>query len=154
MRHRSSGSFSSSTVKGKAGKLVEAEKRETGRVGWDIYWLYLTSAFGPFFIVLVLVVQFLSQAFSIGADFWLSHETSQTSFNATTFISFYVLLCAGSWVFSIIRAILMAYFSLNTTQSFYLTMLKSIFRAPMSFFDTTPTGRILTRVSIIFYHEF
>jgi hypothetical protein len=147
---QTSGPYSTSNAKKTAGKLVEAEKRETGRVGWNVYWLYLTSAFGPFFVLLVLVIQLLSQSCSIGADFWLSHETSLTDFDATTFIIFYVLLCAGGWAFSIVRAILMAFFSLNTTQSFYFNMLKSIFRAPMSFFDTTPTGRILTRVSINF----
>ena len=150
-RRRTSGSFSTSTVKEPAGKLVEAEKRESGRVGWNVYWLYLTTAFAPFFVLLVLVVQLISQSSSIGADFWLSHETSLASFDATTFIIFYALLCAGGWVFSLVRAVLMAYFSLNTTQSFYFSMLNSIFRAPMSFFDTTPTGRILTRVSFIFF---
>ena len=146
MKLGSSASLSSTTLIEPPGKLVEDEKRESGRVAWSIYWLYLTRAFGFYFIVLIFVVQIITQSFAISADFWLSHETSQTSFSAIVFMRVYALLCAGSWLSVVVRAILMALFSLETTQKFYLDMLKSIFRAPMSFFDTTPAGRILTRV--------
>ncbi|KAI5073429.1 hypothetical protein GOP47_0011442 [Adiantum capillus-veneris] len=129
------------------GKLVEDEKRETGRVGWNVYWLFLTSAFGVLFVFLLLAVQIIRQAFSICSDFWLSHETSQTPLNATLFLTVYSLLSAGSWVFTIIRVVLMALFGLKSSQTFFVNMLTNIFRAPMSFFDTTPTGRILTRSS-------
>ncbi|KAI5067251.1 hypothetical protein GOP47_0017779 [Adiantum capillus-veneris] len=147
LKRKISNSFSPLTLNEVPGKLVEEEKRETGRVGWNVYWLYLTKAFGPFFLLLVLVVQIISQTFAISSDFWLSYETSESSFSAGMFIRIYALLCACNWLFVIIRSVLMALFSLRSTQKFYLDMLKSIFRAPMSFFDTTPTGRILTRAS-------
>ncbi|MCO5600565.1 hypothetical protein L7F22_054679 [Adiantum nelumboides] len=147
LKRKSSNSFSPLTLKEVPGKLVEEERRETGRVGWNVYWLYLTKAFGPFFLLLVLGVQIISQTFAISSDFWLSHETAESSFDAGMFIRIYALLCAGNWLFVILRSVLMALFSLRSTQKFYIDMLKSIFRAPMSFFDTTPTGRILTRSS-------
>eukprot|EP00250_Pteridium_aquilinum_P016152 c22966_g1_i1 orf=444-4313(+) len=147
MKSRSSDSLSRPTSKEVPGKLVEDEQRETGRVGWNVYWLFLTSAFGIFFILFLLLVQIIRQAFSICGDFWLSYETSQTPLNATLFLTVYTLLSVGCWVFTIIRVLLMAIFGLKSSQTFYLKMLKSIFRAPMSFFDTTPTGRILTRSS-------
>ncbi|MCO5613270.1 hypothetical protein L7F22_067546 [Adiantum nelumboides] len=147
LKSRSSGSFSKANGKEEVGKLVEAEKRETGRVGWNVYWLYLSSAYGAWFIFLALGLQLIAQAFAVCADFWLSHETSQTSFNGVLLIAVYALLSSGLWVFALARQVVMALFSLRSSQSFYMKMLGSIFRAPMSFFDTTPTGRILTRSS-------
>lgn len=146
-KSKSSGSFSKANGKEEVGKLVEAEARETGRVGWNVYWTYLTSAYGAWFIFLVMAVQVIAQAFTICADFWLSHETSLVSFNGVLLIGVYALLSVGAWVFTFVRQVFLALFSLKATQSFYLKMLRSIFRAPMSFFDTTPTGRILTRSS-------
>ncbi|KAI5064759.1 hypothetical protein GOP47_0019454 [Adiantum capillus-veneris] len=147
LKSRSSGSFSKANGREEVGKLVEAEKRESGRVGWNVYWLYLTSAYGAWFIFLALGVQIIAQAFSVCADFWLSHETSQTTFNGVLLIAVYALLSVGNWVFTAARQVAMALFSLKASQAFYLKMLGSVFRAPMSFFDTTPTGRILTRSS-------
>ncbi|KAK9015948.1 hypothetical protein V6N11_007035 [Hibiscus sabdariffa] len=45
-------------------------------------------------------------------------------------------------------AVLVATFGLAAAQKLFLNMLRSVFRAPMSFFDSTPAGRILNRVSI------
>ncbi|KAH7279989.1 hypothetical protein KP509_37G046700 [Ceratopteris richardii] len=147
LKLKGSSSFLPLILKDGPGKLVEEERRETGRVGWNVYWLYLTKAFGPFFILVVLVVQVGAQSFAIIRDFWLSNATSKSSISVGGFIRMYTLLCSSNWLFIVARSILMALFSLKSTQKFYLDMLKSIFRAPMSFFDTTPSGRILTRSS-------
>jgi len=45
------------------------------------------------------------------------------------------------------RSLLVSISGVRTAQEFYCNMLDSIFRAPLPFFDTTPTGRILTRSS-------
>ncbi|RVX19100.1 ABC transporter C family member 5 [Vitis vinifera] len=46
------------------------------------------------------------------------------------------------------KAVLVATFGLEAAQKLFVKMLRSVFRAPMSFFDSTPAGRILNRVSI------
>ncbi|XP_019082507.1 PREDICTED: ABC transporter C family member 9-like [Camelina sativa] len=57
------------------------------------------------------------------------------------------LLAAGSSLCVLARTILVAIGGLLTAETFFSRMLCSIFRAPMSFFDSTPTGRILNRAS-------
>ncbi|KAK8565243.1 hypothetical protein V6N12_058813 [Hibiscus sabdariffa] len=60
----------------------------------------------------------------------------------------YMALAFGSSWFIFMRAVLVATFGLAAAQKLFINMLRSVFRAPMSFFDSTPAGRILNRVSI------
>ncbi|KAA8543430.1 hypothetical protein F0562_021075 [Nyssa sinensis] len=48
----------------------------------------------------------------------------------------------------IARPFSVATFGLEAAQKLFIKMLITIFRAPMSFFDSTPAGRILNRVSV------
>lgn len=139
----------SASAKQGPAKLVEEEQREIGHVSWAIYLLYLTKAFGPWLFILLLVVQTGWQTMMVLSDYWLAYETSdgrQGYFDPGNFIGVYTLLSLGTWICVFGRTALIILFGARTTQEFYLEMLRSIFRAPMAFFDTTPSGRILSRV--------
>ncbi|KAH9318457.1 hypothetical protein KI387_020226, partial [Taxus chinensis] len=131
-------------------KLVEEEQRETGHVSWKVYWLYVTKAYGWSILLMLFIVQVVWQAVQVGSDYWLAFETSDAnrkSFTPKLFIEVFVILSAGTWICIFLRSMLVTTFGLKTSQIFYQQMLRSIFRAPMSFFDTTPSGRILSRSS-------
>ncbi|KAJ7551059.1 hypothetical protein O6H91_07G132200 [Diphasiastrum complanatum] len=137
-------------VIGKNSNLIEEEERATGRVDKAVYWAYATKVFGGAHVIILILIQTGWQALQIASDFWLADATSsknQANFKPTRFITVYTGLAIGSGIFVLIRAMLISFASLKTTQAFYLTMLRSVFHAPMSFFDTTPTGRILSRSS-------
>lgn len=128
--------------------LIDEEERAIGRVNMSIYWAYWTKSFRGMHIVILLIIQTCWQALQISSDFWLAFFTSEgTSTNPGRFVSVYSYLAIGSGFFVFMRSLLISISGLRTAQEFYQNMLDSIFRAPMSFFDTTPTGRILTRVS-------
>ncbi|XP_024531100.1 ABC transporter C family member 14 [Selaginella moellendorffii] len=127
---------------------VEEEERAKGRVDGRVYWAYVTQAFGGFHVIVFLLIQSAWQGLQIASDFWLAHATSDKNkpfFRPRKFILVYSLLALGSGVFVLMRSTLISYCGLVTAQKLYLSMLRSIFRAPISFFDATPTGRILTR---------
>jgi len=128
--------------------LIDEEERAIGRVNMSIYWAYWTKSFQGLHIIVLLFIQTCWQALQILSDFWLAFFTSEgTSINPRKFISVYSYLAIGSGFFVFMRSLLISVSGLRTAQEFYHNMLDSIFRAPMSFFDTTPTGRILTRSS-------
>ncbi|KAJ7514410.1 hypothetical protein O6H91_23G042800 [Diphasiastrum complanatum] len=130
--------------------LVDEEERATGHVDRAIYWAYATKVFWGAHVIILLIIQTGWQGLQIASDFWLADSTSEkneSSFQPTKFISVYAGLAIGSGIFVFMRAALITFSSLRTCQAFFLSMLHSVFQAPMSYFDTTPTGRILTRSS-------
>jgi ABC-type multidrug transport system fused ATPase/permease subunit len=115
--------------------------------------MYITKVYGGALVLVLVLNQGIWQTLQIAADYWLAYETSdanKASFNAHLFLFVYSSISFGSLLCALVRALIVAFVGVRTAQSFYLKMLQSIFRAPMSFFDTTPTGRIITRVGEAF----
>ncbi|KAF9610708.1 hypothetical protein IFM89_024405 [Coptis chinensis] len=131
-------------------KLIKDEERETGHVSFRVYKTYSTEAYGWWGIVAVLLMSLLWQISLMAGDYWLAFETGEdqgASFDPSFFFRVYVILAAVSCVFVLIRNVVLTYVGLKTAQILCKQILHSILRAPMSFFDTTPSGRILSRVS-------
>lgn len=134
----------------RSAKLIKEEERETGRVSLHVYKLYCTEAYGWWGVIAVLLIGILWQGAQMGSDYWLAYETSEkriTSFNPSIFIGIYAGFAFISVLFVIVRVILITVMGLKTAQIFFSQILHSILHAPMAFFDTTPSGRILSRGS-------
>ncbi|GMY16908.1 ABC transporter C family member 14-like [Fagus crenata] len=131
-------------------KLIKDEERETGKVSLHVYKLYCTEAFGWWGVSAVLLLTILWQGCLMAGDYWLAYETSEEramSFNPTLFISVYAIIAVVSFLFILIRSFSVTLVGLKTAQVFFSQILHSILHAPMSFFDTTPSGRVLSRAS-------
>lgn len=131
-------------------KLIKEEERETGKVSLHVYKLYCTESLGWWGVIAVLLISVLWQGSLMAGDYWLAYETSgkrAMSFNPSVFIGIYAIIAAGSFVLILIRIFLLTFMGLKTSQIFFKGILHSILHAPMSFFDTTPSGRILSRVT-------
>lgn len=133
-------------------KLIEEEERETGKVDFHVYKEYCTEAFGWWGVVLALFLSLIWQASLMAGDYWLAYETAEeraASFNPSQFISVYGIIAVVSLVLLAMRSLFVTFLGLKTAQIFFKGLLRSVLHAPMSFFDTTPSGRILSRVNII-----
>ncbi|EFH65089.1 hypothetical protein ARALYDRAFT_894982 [Arabidopsis lyrata subsp. lyrata] len=98
-------------------QLVQEEERAKGSVALDVYWKYITLAYG-------------------GGPVKLS-----------TFMIVYVTLAFGSSLCILVRATLLVTAGYKTATELFHKMHHCIFRSPMSFFDSTPIGRIMSRAS-------
>ncbi|XP_037475430.1 ABC transporter C family member 4-like [Triticum dicoccoides] len=129
-------------------KIIQEEERESGQVSWRVYKLYMTEAWGWWGVVGIFGLSLVWQASDMASDYWLSYETSGgIPFNPSLFIGVYVAIAGVSMVLQVIKTFLETVMGLQTAQIFFRKMFDSILHAPMSFFDTTPSGRILSRAS-------
>ncbi|KAG7017989.1 ABC transporter C family member 14 [Cucurbita argyrosperma subsp. argyrosperma] len=131
-------------------KLIKDEERETGSVSLEVYKLYCTEAYGWWGAIVALLLSLVWQASLMAGDYWLAYETSAeraATFDPSLFLSVYAALAAISVVLVLTRSLSFVLIGLKTSQIFFSQILTSILHAPMSFFDTTPSGRILSRAS-------
>ncbi|KAL9235764.1 hypothetical protein vseg_010500 [Gypsophila vaccaria] len=144
-----SNSTKSKSEKGDS-KLIKEEQKETGQVSLRVYKDYCTEAFGWWGVIAALLFSVSWQASIMAGDYWLAYETSEdrvSSFSPSFFITIYAVIAAVSVVLVIIRSFFVTLFGLKTAQLMFSRIFQSILHAPMSFFDTTPSGRILSRAS-------
>ncbi|GAB2262731.1 hypothetical protein Droror1_Dr00003728 [Drosera rotundifolia] len=141
------------TKRSKKKQLVQEEERERGKVSMTVYLSYMAAAYKGLLIPLIVLAQALFQVLQIASSWWMAWANPQTQgdhpkTSSITLLVVYMALAFGSSWFVFVRALLVATFGLAAAQKLFVKMLRCIFRAPMSFFDSTPSGRILNRVSI------
>lgn len=135
-------------------KLVKDEEREEGSVAGSAYMHYARVG-GLLVAFLVLLVQAFGRGAEVMAGFWLAFWAEEASDArdrgglSASDTHFYVGIYA---VFGFIgvcgltfRSILIAVHRLGASKILHDGLTESILRAPVSFFDVTPTGRVLNR---------
>ncbi|KAL6554898.1 Canalicular multispecific organic anion transporter 2 [Orobanche gracilis] len=133
-------------------QIVQEEEREKGTVGVSVYWKYITKAYGGLLAPFVLLAQIVFQVLQIGSNYWMAWATPVSDdvappVTGSTLIIVYVVLSIGSSLCILARESIIVRIGFKTAVTLFEKMHRCIFRAPMSFFDSTPSGRILNRAS-------
>ena len=133
-------------------RLVQDEEREKGSIGKEVYLTYMTIVKGGVLVPLIILAQSTFQVLQIASNYWMAWACPTTGDTEVTeginyILLVYTLLSVGSALCVLVRAILVAITGILAAQKLFTNMLHSVLRAPMGFLDSTPTGRILNRVS-------
>ncbi|KAF8399890.1 hypothetical protein HHK36_015760 [Tetracentron sinense] len=131
-------------------KLAEGtheEETESGRVKWRVYSTFMTSAYKGTLVPVILLCQIFFQGLQMGSNYWIAWATEEGRVSKEKLIGVFILMSGGSSMFIFGRAVLLATIAIKTAQTLFLGMITSVFRAPISFFDSTPSSRILNRSS-------
>nr|QFQ66290.1 putative ATP-binding cassette transporter C [Exophiala pisciphila] len=132
------------------------ETSEQGKVKWSVYTTYAKEsnliAVGVYFIALVS-----AQSAQIGGSFWLKRWSEINEANGSNpqvgkYIGVYFAFGIGAAALVVIQTLLLWIFcSIEASRKLHDRMAYAIFRSPMSFFETTPIGRVLNRFSSDIY---
>uniref|UniRef100_A0AAY4E645 ABC-type glutathione-S-conjugate transporter n=1 Tax=Denticeps clupeoides TaxID=299321 RepID=A0AAY4E645_9TELE len=130
---------SEETKKGQ--RLIEKETMETGNVKFSVYLQYLRSM-GWCLSFLAFLMYFIQNLAFIGSNLWLSEWTNdaETYFNTTYPVS---VRDTRVGVFGALGVAQEG--AVSASRILHSSLLSNVLRAPMLFFDTTPSGRVVNR---------
>ncbi|CAA7030052.1 unnamed protein product [Microthlaspi erraticum] len=127
-------------------QLTQEEETETGYVGLKPFLDYFRVSQGWFLLWSTVLVQVGFVAFQAAATYWLAFAIGIPKITATMLIGVYSIISTLSAGFVYARAVTTVYLGLKASKAFFSGFTNAVFKAPMLFFDSTPVGRILTRV--------
>ncbi|XP_041011924.1 ABC transporter C family member 10-like isoform X3 [Juglans microcarpa x Juglans regia] len=128
-------------------QLIKQEERERGDTGFKPYRQYLNLNKG---FLLFSVAALFNLLFAIGQilqNSWMAAKVDHPHVNQLRLVLVYMLIGLASILFLLGRSLCTVALGLKASETLYSQLLDSLFHAPMSFYDSTPLGRILSRVS-------
>ncbi|XP_006035034.1 multidrug resistance-associated protein 9 [Alligator sinensis] len=151
-------------------QLVQKEEKLEGSVTWKTYHAYIKASGGfilSSFVILLFMLMIGTSAF---VNWWLSFWLEQGSGKICTILGndtkytcdmenildnprlhfyqfIYGISLVAMIVLSIIRGLLFTKTTLKASSTLHDNVFYKILHSPMSFFDTTPTGRLMNRFS-------
>ncbi|KAI6887500.1 ATP-binding cassette glutathione S-conjugate transporter [Hortaea werneckii] len=159
---------STASFKGPRGKITDEEEgkgkksgqskefTEQGKVKRDVYFEYAReSNLAAVAIYLLMLVG--AQTAQVGGSVWLkqwSEVNSRYGSNPDVgkYIGIYFAFGIGGAALVVLQTLILWIFcSIEASRKLHERMAYAIFRSPMSFFETTPSGRILNRFSSDIY---
>lgn len=127
-------------------QLTEEEEKEIGDIGFKPFLDYVFVSKGLVHAVCNLITQTGFVALQAAASYWLALSIQSPKISSIIIISVYTAISTLSAFFVYLRSLYAALLGLRASEAFFSGFTNSIFNAPMLFFDSTPVGRILTRV--------
>ena len=132
----------------KAAALMQVEERATKNVSWDVWIQYIKAGGGLWVGPLVFILLVLSQGANIVTSLWLSYWTSNKfGYSEGTYIGAYAAFGFSQALLMFLFSFSVSVFGTEAGKKMLHMAITRVLRAPMSFFDTTPLGRITNRFS-------
>ncbi|KAJ3067176.1 hypothetical protein HDU98_009622 [Podochytrium sp. JEL0797] len=128
--------------------IMTVEERAVGRVESKYYLLYFQKSGGYLMCWLILVCAALWQTDRVSTDLWLTFWLSDTiGLSPQGYIWSYFGLAVGQAVFLLVFSYSIAVATIRASRALHNECFDSVVKAPMSFFETNPIGRIVSRFS-------
>ncbi|KAF8530162.1 ABC protein [Hysterangium stoloniferum] len=127
------------------GRLMRAEKRTIGSVSLKVYMSYLRAGKGIYTIPIVIISIVLMQGILILNTYLLVWWQADTFNRSQAFyMTIYGCLGLSQALFTFALGASLGWLSILASENLHWEAMEKILHAPMSFFDTTPLGRIMS----------
>nr|XP_027186555.1 ABC transporter C family member 10-like isoform X2 [Cicer arietinum] len=128
-------------------QLIKQEEREKGDTGLKPYLQYMNQMKGYIFFTVASLCHLVFVICQILQNSWMAANVDNPLVDKLKLLLVYFLIGVCSTVFLLTRCLLVVALGLQSSKCLFSQLMNSLFRAPMSFYDSTPLGRILSRVS-------
>ncbi|ROT43088.1 ATP-binding cassette transporter protein [Sodiomyces alkalinus F11] len=130
------------------GALMQQEERAVSSVPWSVYSAYIRASGTVLSAPLVILFLVIALGANMMTGLWLSYWTSDHFGMATGgYIGVYAALGFAQAFLMFCFSVMLSIFGTNASRVMLRRAVTRVLRAPMSFFDTTPLGRITNRFS-------
>ncbi|KAJ4951349.1 hypothetical protein NE237_028181 [Protea cynaroides] len=131
----------------KKDQLIKQEEREIGDTGFKPYIQYLNQNKGFLYFTIAVLCCILFVAGQISQDSWMAANVQNPHVSQLLLIIVYLVIECVSTLTMLFRSLAAVALCMQSSKSIFSQLLNSLFHAPISFYDSTPLGRILSRVS-------
>ncbi|XP_075492282.1 ABC transporter C family member 10-like [Primulina tabacum] len=128
-------------------QLIKKEEREAGDTGFKPYITYLKQNKGFLFYSVIVLCQLVYMLGQIMQNIWMAENVDAPNVTELRLIVVYLLIGLAISLFLLCRIVFAVVLNIRSSRALFSRLLISLFCAPMSFYDSTPSGRILSRVS-------
>ncbi|KAI6099708.1 ABC transporter [Pisolithus sp. B1] len=129
-------------VKGKG--MMQEEERNTGAVRWQIYQQYLLAGHGLIFVPSLLISLVIMQGANVMSAYWLVYwEEMKWNYPQGFYMGVYAALGISQAITMFVVGFIFALLTYYASRNLHERAICRVLHAPMSFFETTPLGRIM-----------
>ncbi|KAI9188630.1 P-loop containing nucleoside triphosphate hydrolase protein [Polychytrium aggregatum] len=130
-------------------KLIQEEERMTGGIGRIVLKKYFSAMGHPYFFGAIIVTLIFTQGLRVSTDYWLVIWSSMLlpSLSQNGYIGIYVALGLTASAVTLVYYYLCVMGGVRAARTMHEWALTRVLKSPISFFDTTPLGRIVNRLS-------
>ncbi|GAB5588211.1 hypothetical protein Unana1_03111 [Umbelopsis nana] len=133
-------------------QLMTTEESAKGSVDKSVYWTYAKSC-SAIGVALLLLFQIIAQGSQVSSSLWIKYWSDQNQKSGSNdrvwvYLGIYAAIGWSSVIFTCLQTLILWVFcAIRSAKLLHAEMLTGVLRSPMSFFDTTPLGRIINRFS-------
>ncbi|KAI3934673.1 hypothetical protein MKX01_012213 [Papaver californicum] len=128
-------------------QLIKQEEKEARDTVWKPYIQYLNQNRGFMYFSVVIFCQVTFFSLQIMQNYWMAANVQNPQVSKLRLIVVYLLLGCSSTLFILVRSLSTVVLGIKSSKSLFDQLLNSFFHAPIAFYESTPLGRILSRVS-------
>ncbi|KAH8822118.1 multidrug resistance-associated ABC transporter [Flagelloscypha sp. PMI_526] len=125
--------------------LMQAEERVTGSVGWGVYVQFFRLGGGMAWAPVLIVLLTLQQVFSSLVLVWWT--SGQFGLTQNQYIGMYAGIGASMALLTYFTTFAFLILTIIAGKHIFQRAFHALMNAPVSYYDTTPIGRILSRLS-------